>query len=115
MLVALDTKATINAHGGIVIGPFPRIPAALEAVRVEEIDGAILDINIAGSPSFAVADALTTRDIPFVFCTGYGRDSIPARFRGVPLIEKPIIRQELIDRLAEVVAARDKTRQTLPG
>jgi CheY-like chemotaxis protein len=90
LLVALDTKAFVNRFGGLVVGPCARVLAALETIRTQPVDGAILDINVAGTPSFVVADALQDRRIPFVFCTGYGRDIVPQRHRNAPLVEKPI-------------------------
>jgi CheY-like chemotaxis protein len=104
LLVALDTKALVWRFGGVVVGPFPRVPAALEAVRVHELDGAILDINVAGTQSFVVADALAARNIPIVFCTGYGRDIVPLRFKDTPIIEKPIIEQILVAAMVEAIA-----------
>ena len=105
LLVAMDTQALILKHGGQVVGPFSRIPAALDAIQSHGIDAAVLDINIAGTPSFAVADDLAARDIPFVFCTGYSREGVAPRFRTRPTIEKPIAEQELVTALNQVFAS----------
>jgi CheY-like chemotaxis protein len=105
LLVALDTKALIWRVGGIVVGPYARIPAALEALQTHPVDAAILDINVAGTQSFVVADALQVRHIPFVFCTGYGRDIVPPRFRSAALVEKPIIPEALVGALATAFKA----------
>jgi CheY-like chemotaxis protein len=104
MLVALETKAIVGQFGGIVVGPYARVRAALEAVQTYAVDAAILDINVAGVQSFAVADALQERRIPFVFCTGYGRDILPPRFRSAAVVEKPLVPQALAAALARALA-----------
>jgi CheY-like chemotaxis protein len=104
--VALDAKTIISGYGGVVIGPFPRVPVALEAARNAAIDMALLDINVAGTPSFVVADALRERNIPFVFCTGYGREIVPPRFNDVGVVDKPFVKQTLLVALLAAVAAK---------
>jgi two-component SAPR family response regulator len=60
-----------------------------------EIDAGIIDINLGGEFVYPVADVLVARNIPFVFVTGYGVESIEPRFGGVPMIKKPVQRQAL--------------------
>ena len=56
----------------------------------EMIDAAVLDVDLNGTPSWDVADALTSRGIPFVLATGYSSDdALPDRFRSVPKLLKP--------------------------
>jgi hypothetical protein len=38
---------------------------------------------------------LVARNIPFIFITGYGAESIDRRFRHIPVIKKPVQRQVL--------------------
>jgi DNA-binding NtrC family response regulator len=106
LLVALETKALIWGFGGIVVGPCARVAAALEAIQLQPIDGAILDINVAGTQSFVIADALQPRNIPFIFYTGHGRDIVPPRFKDVVVIEKPVAAEMLVAALADAFAAR---------
>ncbi len=44
---------------------------------------------------YPVADVLRARDIPFVFVTGYGLESIDRRFVDIPVVEKPLDREAL--------------------
>jgi CheY-like chemotaxis protein len=112
LLVALETKALVWRAGGTVVGPYARVHAALEALQTHPVDGAILDINVAGMQSFVVADALMARNVPFVFCTGYGHDVVPPRFRSVAVVEKPLVPEVLVAALAE--AFRAATAQAEP-
>lgn len=103
LLVALETKATIRGLGGIVVGPYARVDTALQAIQEHALDGAILDINVAGVQSFAVADALQARRVPFAFCTSYGQDIVPPRFQTAAIVEKPFDPENLAEALAKAV------------
>lgn len=50
---------------------------------------AILDVNLGGSLSYPVADALIVGNIPFAFATGYGRSGVDAKYADVPVLHKP--------------------------
>jgi two-component SAPR family response regulator len=56
----------------------------------DEIDAGIIDVNLGGEFVYPVADVLVARQIPFLFVTGYGVESIDARFRHVPILKKPV-------------------------
>jgi two-component SAPR family response regulator len=63
--------------------------------REAGIDAALLDLNLHGQNSVAVADILYECRIPFVFASGYGLSGIVDRFRAVPTLTKPYRRDEL--------------------
>lgn len=67
--------------------------AALDGAH--SFDLAILDVNLGVSLSYQVADALIARGIPFAFATGYGRGGVDAKYRGVPVLCKPVNRELL--------------------
>jgi DNA-binding response OmpR family regulator len=71
------------------VGPAGAAPAALALIDGAELDGAILDVSLDGHDSFAVADALRERAVPFAFATGHGRERIDERFRDAPTLAKP--------------------------
>jgi two-component SAPR family response regulator len=85
----------LSELGFSVIGPFSRLSEAMVAAVHDEVDGAIIDINLGGEFVYPVADVLVARNIPFVFVTGYGVESIEQRFGFVPVIKKPVQRQAL--------------------
>jgi PAS domain S-box-containing protein len=94
-LVAMVVTDILNDLGFEVVGPFSRSADALAAMQSDEIAAAILDINLAGTLVYPLADALCARGIPFVFVTGYGVESIEKRFADVPVLQKPIEREIL--------------------
>jgi len=94
-LVAMVVSDALTELGYQVAGPFSRPPDALAAVRDGNIAAAILDINLAGTLVYPVADELTRRGIPFIFVTGYGVESVEKRFAEIPVLQKPIERETL--------------------
>ena len=67
-----------------------RLADGLAAAKSERFDGALLDFNLAGELAEPLADCLIAHGVPFVFLTGYQRDSIDRRYANVPLLQKPI-------------------------
>lgn len=81
----------LKAGGAEVVGPVASVDAALQLIeQTEQIDGAVVDVNLQGVLSWPVADALLGRGVPFVFTTGYDRSSIPARYAETIRCEKPV-------------------------
>ena len=101
-LVAMLIEDTLLALGCAVVGPAGNVAQALELVEHEPIDLALLDVNLGGGErSYAVAEALAVREIPFLFVTGYGDKGVDRRYRRAPVLQKPFDP----DQLERVVAA----------
>ena len=72
-----------------IVGPAARVDQALALVEAEQIDLAVLDVNLNGEKSYPVADALTARGVPFAFSTGYNKQGLPVCYRELPMLQKP--------------------------
>jgi len=59
-------------------------------------DAALVDANLKGRPVDELALALTARNIPFAFVTGYGREALPKGFQDAIILGKPFTRAELL-------------------
>jgi DNA-binding response OmpR family regulator len=94
-MIAMLVQDFLEESGWEVAGWAGRIERALALAWDAEIDAAVLDLNLGGQDTFAVADILRRRQIPFVFATGYGADGVAERFRGVPTLTKPFRRDEM--------------------
>ena len=101
-LVALLLEDMLAELGHTVVGPVARLDKALEIAQLEAFDVAILDVNINGEEAYPIAEALAARGIPFVFSTGYGKQSLRAPYSDRPALQKPFERHDLQKLLAEL-------------
>ncbi|MBB5734467.1 CheY-like chemotaxis protein [Xanthomonas arboricola] len=89
-LLAESLNDLLVEAGVCVLGPVGNVPEALTLVTSgQSIDGALLDVNVRGQPVFPVADALLERGVPFSFCSGYDRYTLPPRFAHLSYCMKP--------------------------
>jgi len=100
-VVALLIESMLQDLGYAVVGPVPRLANALDVAREETFDIGVLDVNLNGSPSFAVADLLLEKGVPFVFATGYGAPGIPNYLSACTVLQKPF----KIEQLANAIRA----------
>ena len=106
-LVSMDIQLMLGRLGCAVVGACGELGTALRAAETQKIDVALLDINIRGQPVTPVADALAARAVPFVFCTGYRRDQLTARYPTAPRVMKPFQIAELDAALRRVTTVPD--------
>jgi PAS domain S-box-containing protein len=102
-LIALEVVAGLESAGVDVEGPVGSAKDALRAIEEASFDGVLLDANLRGEPAGEVAAALTRRNIPFVFVTGYGHQSLPESFGQSPMLTKPFTQAQLLQTAARLV------------
>ena len=113
-LLALDTLMTLEDAGAEVADAAATCKAALEQIGLRDFDAAVLDGNLGGEPVDAVAAALARRSIPFVFVTGYGRESLPHSFAHAPLLTKPFSGVQLVDVIIDLISTPSSVAQIRP-
>lgn len=99
-IVAAMLEDVLRGLGAVVVGPAYRLADGLRLAAEEAIDVAVLDVNIEGERSDAIADALAGRNIPFVLATGYGDGE--ARY-GAQVLTKPYTPKMLAAALVRAV------------
>jgi CheY-like chemotaxis protein len=93
VLLAIEAAEALEELGAVVIGPAHRVEAAMALLDAERPDAALLDVNINGSTSAAVARRLLEANVPFVLATGYGGQSgISGQ---LAVIDKPYTRSQI--------------------
>ncbi len=96
-VLGLDIAAMLRRDGYEILGPVTTIAEAMAEIgRGEGPDAALLDANLGGRRVDAVADALAARGVPFVFVSGYERETLPEAHRDAPLLQKPFRREQLL-------------------
>jgi CheY-like chemotaxis protein len=103
-LIAMDIEAILQHAGFIVLGPVPSEFGALELIKSNRPDIALLDIHIADGNAFGIADRLAAKKIPFAFLTGHSADFLPAAHSTRPLLSKPYKPDGLVQKLRSLVA-----------
>lgn len=103
-LVALSLEEDLRGHGCEIVGPFSRLADARKAAEEEEVDVALLDVNMNGEMAYPVADALAARGILFIFLSGYGATNFPERYRSAPRVPKPYDPSSLIKEIRKLLA-----------
>ncbi len=86
MLVAMQIEDMLSDLGCTSITSAATIETALDFIAANTFDLAMLDVNLDGTRSFVIAEALSEREIPFAFATGY---SVNERFGDRPVLNKP--------------------------
>ena len=106
MVVAMMLERMLKDLGYRVIKA-ARVGRAAGLDAGEAIDVAILDVNLAGQPSYPVAEVLRRRGIPFAFASGYAPSSLRADFRDTPVLRKPYVLRDVRRLLTETIRVRD--------
>jgi CheY-like chemotaxis protein len=114
-LLSMDMEASLMEAGCVVRGPAGTLEMAKQMIAGMDYDAALLDANLAGQSVEELAAALTQRNIPFAFVTGYGREALPQGFQDAIVLGKPFSRvdlrsvvQALLYRDADLVKLRRK-------
>jgi len=96
-LVAMLVEDMLADQGCSVVATGARLEEALlHAKDVNlQFDVALVDLNLAGESTFAVASALAERNIPFAFSTGYGVNGLPPEWRDRPTLQKPFTSEDM--------------------
>ncbi|MGE6784483.1 response regulator [Ensifer adhaerens] len=103
-LIAFEIASILENEEVKVAGPASTVDDALRIIEQEELDAALVDANLRGQPVGEIASALTQKQIPFAFVTGYGREALPAGFAGTTMLAKPFNPEELLEAAALLVA-----------
>lgn len=105
-LIAMLLEDQLRALGVTEVTLAPTLQAGLEKASAGEFDFAVLDVNLNGERSDAIAAVLVERGVPFAFSTGYGRAGVAERFASYPVATKPTQFEEL-RRIVDGLLKRD--------
>ena len=72
-----------------VVAETSSIDDALRLAETAKFDLALLDVNVAGSSIFPVADIVERRGLPLLFVSGYATTGLPEPFGSRGVLHKP--------------------------
>jgi two-component system, chemotaxis family, sensor kinase Cph1 len=88
--VILELEVVCENLGWEIVGPATRLSEGIALAENETFDIALLDVNLNGDMSWAIADVLLARGIPFAFGTGYNHANVlPSHLAKKQIFSKP--------------------------
>jgi DNA-binding response OmpR family regulator len=106
LTIAWAIQLLLEENSFEVIGPAGRVDAAMEIAASEDMELAVLDVNLRGEEVFPVADLLAERGVALLFLSGYEGRALPDRFHGYANLCKPARPEAVIAALDELVPSR---------
>jgi len=101
-LVAESLCDILTENGCKIVGPVSRLVQGMKLAADATIDGALLDINLAGEHCFPLAKLLLDKGVPIAFLTGYGEGTVvPAALGGVPRLSKPFSASSIVSLISK--------------
>ena len=103
-LIAMMVEDMLADLGCTVVGPASDLDEAFALLEEHNgLDAALLDVNLAGSSVFPLADELRGRGVPLIFTTGYGDAGLRDADRGAAVLRKPYRAEELAAAISAAV------------
>ncbi|MER8427906.1 response regulator [Mesorhizobium sp. M1403] len=102
--LAFDLQDAFVEAGANVIYPVDTIEDTLDMIMSSvSIDGAVLGVNLQGEATFAAAEHLVRRQIPFVFLVGRNTSDLPDHFGHINRCEEPIVPADLSNMMESLI------------
>ena len=90
-LVLMEIEDMLRELECEIVGPVSTVGAAVAAIRQNDLDGALLDMNLRGERIAPAAEQLVARRVPFLLVTGYAsRAGDEPALKNAPRLTKPL-------------------------
>ena len=109
LLLAMELDHALRRGGYQVLGPAPNVRMALELLREQRPDAAVLDVTLAGERVTPVAEVLRAMGVPFLLASGYGAADMiaDAVLRDAVNLGKPLRADHLLRELSELLSVEE--------
>jgi CRP-like cAMP-binding protein/CheY-like chemotaxis protein len=115
-LMASEVEEFVRDCGYTVAGAAPSVERGLALIARNAVDGAVLDIDLAGTASFPMCQALAAKGVPFLFLSAYSVNTIvPDEFSKALHLTKPLVAADLKSALQMLVGAPPDSAATPAG
>jgi DNA-binding response OmpR family regulator len=106
-LIGMALEAYLEDAGYEVAGPFATCAAALVSLDTQTPQVAVIDYRLQDGCCLKLVRMIRARGIPFLVYSGLPRlPDLGSEFEGVPWLEKPTDRPELLKAVAKLVNGR---------
>lgn len=95
-LIAMDLERVVANSDCDVLGVASSVDEGMRTLDDDDIDGAIIDVYVAGEMVFPLADALDARHVPYIILSGHDRRVLPDRYNRHPFMAKPYDETKLL-------------------
>lgn len=117
VLLVEDTWIVAHGYAGLleplnvtVVGPAARLSDAQRLLAENDVDVALVDMNLQGEYAYELIDVLLQREIPVVIVTGY--EVLPrVEGRVAAILKKPVRAEQLLRSLRSIVATSVEVRR----
>ncbi len=106
-LISMLVENWLGELGCEVVGPARTVADGL-ALADGQLDGAILDVNLAGDTCYPLANALRSRGVPLAFATGDAALDAAQGFDNPILLPKPFLFENVKETLRALLDQRRK-------
>jgi CheY-like chemotaxis protein len=105
-LVAMLVEESLMQAGAREVLSATRWDDALAFLSApDRVSAAVLDLSLGGGTGgLTLARMATSARIPFIFGTGYGRETLPPEFSDIQLVGKPYNFAALVEALKQAMA-----------
>ena len=104
-VLAYDIDDLMKDVGAITVGPALDLHSGLKMARENGLDAALLDIDLGGEYVWPLARELRGHRVPTIFISAECTErDFPEEFRGEKCLDKPAIREQILQSLAEAIS-----------
>lgn len=101
-MIALDIEDILLSHGVSTV-ILANSLAEANTFQNQDVSLAILDFNLGNETTETLARALTSKDVPVIFVSGFAeRLSMPADLMDLPIVVKPFTPEDLLTAIQTV-------------
>lgn len=115
MLVLLHIEDALADLGCTSVSAASSVDQALDLIKAQAFDAAMVDVNLNGRKSYPVADALAALGVPFVFSTGYSGQTLDEGYRDRPMLGKPYREADLVAMLDRLLPPQKQSSRPSEG
>jgi CheY-like chemotaxis protein len=105
MLVLMTIEDMLADLGCESVTAAATVDQAIALIDGQVFDAAMLDMNLGGIKSDAVADALAAHGIPFLLSTGYSSRNMRDGYEDRPILRKPFEYKQLVEVITRLLVA----------